>query len=344
MIFDSREMNKLIKKVESGIFDNNPMIYIMATKENLDNDRQNLENQFQSAPDFKQRDWFGSLLSGNDEQFISAWFEIMVYSWLKNYGRVEIPKLFCGDCPDFLLTTGDQTIVIEAKAILKKEQERLNQKHLADIFGALKCIELPFFVSINHIHIEKRLDLQDLKQNVENWLKTNPQKKFVYEFIGKTKNSGYQNIITFEAKPCIDRKTISICYSPNAIQTGTKSLKSIIAKKIRQHRKASDHSPFIVAFFLENPNYSEEDFFDAWIGRPQIIIDIKEKKILSVKNDMSGLSFHNRGIVYKSVSGILVFRNEWDDIKKQNILLGTFLENPFADQLHKIGNMIFPTP
>ncbi len=141
-----------------------------------------LETLFQTAPAAKQSDWLGSLLSERPGQHIGAWFEIMLFGWLRTVGVIEVEPTLLGNQPDFLARVGGDEIAIEARAVLISEQERRKKTMDAEVINALHAIPRPYALEVNSLELHQRLpDVSEFQQAVIAWLDTDPSSSFRYE-------------------------------------------------------------------------------------------------------------------------------------------------------------------
>jgi hypothetical protein len=128
MIFDSLQMETLreeYKDRESSVL---PRIVFLDQSDKLSGERQYLEYLITLVPREKQKDWLGRILNDDYIQHLGAWFEIMLFGWLKEIGNVEVEPLICGKKPDFLLLIKNDKIIIEAKVFEDKINFKLVKK------------------------------------------------------------------------------------------------------------------------------------------------------------------------------------------------------------------------
>ncbi|MCJ7445871.1 MAG: hypothetical protein MUO26_15350 [Methanotrichaceae archaeon] len=83
MIFDPVKMNELSQK--------NPNCWTWKIHQSgeLEGEKAYLENLIGQVPHKRRDDWVSRLQSKHDTQQIAAWFEVMLYRWLKEFFDVD---------------------------------------------------------------------------------------------------------------------------------------------------------------------------------------------------------------------------------------------------------------
>jgi hypothetical protein len=140
MIFNSHQMEKLREKhrnMEPAIL---PRIVFLDRSDKLSGERQYVEDLIALVPREKQNDWLGRILKDDYVQHLGAWFEIMLFGWLRDVANVEVEPQICGKRPDFSLLIKDNKIIIEAKVF----QDKTNFRNIEKL-EALKPVT--FFVN-----------------------------------------------------------------------------------------------------------------------------------------------------------------------------------------------------
>ena len=318
MIFKNPKMQVMRDKYREIPNFQVPGIVALDREEDLVKERAYLESLIASVTPAKQKEWLGRLLDESWSQYISAWFEMMLYGWLQKAGEVEVEPEVEGDLPDFMLKLADQTIVVEAKVITKPELEQLKD----DFMNTVREIILPYAVYTQVMEFNTKLDIGFLVDKVSNWLENDPVEKFHYQ-----DDSG--NIIILIARyepelPRIAFSTFSNFVSPDFI-------KPHLSKKAKQHKRMRNAGcPFVIAILLKTSQVSPKSLAYAWFGKPEVVINKHKKEILGVRHNLNGLHFHGEKIRHTSVSGTLVFNAFRDEDAQSRILVGWYIQNPFA--------------
>jgi len=318
MIFDTPKMQAMRDKYCEIPNFQVPGIVALDREEELVKERAYLESLIASVKPAKQKEWLGRLLDESWSQYIGAWFEMMLYGWLQKVGEVEIEPEVEGDLPDFMLKLADQTIVVEAKVKTKPELEQFKD----DFINTVREIKLPFAIYTQVMEFNTKLDIGFLIAKVSNWLENNPEEKFRYQ-----DDSGNIIILIANYEPELPRiafNTFSNFISPDFI-------KPSLSKKAKQHKRMRNAGcPYVIAILLYTSQVSPKSLAHAWFGKPEVVIDKHKKEILGVRHDMNGLHFHGEKIMHTSVSGTLVFNAFRDEDAKSRILVGWYIQNPFA--------------
>ena len=172
MIFDSPRMQSLLIEYNSVPDFLLPSVVFLARSKKLENERLLIESLIRQVAPVKQKEWLSRLLKVDDAQYLGAWFEIMLFGWMKNVGVVEVEPIIKGNYPDLSVVIGEQKAFVEARVILKTNSER-NEEKLTDwIFWALNKIQKTYGVSVLVARASKLPQLADFCSKVENWLDT----------------------------------------------------------------------------------------------------------------------------------------------------------------------------
>jgi hypothetical protein len=92
---------------------------------------------------------------------------------------------------------------------------------------------------------------------------------------------------------------------------------------------------------LEPNELSAEEIIEAWIGKTIVVIDGDENQVIEEKLDQNGLHLYRNVIRHKSVTGTLVFQDEYDKTRKSRYLQCWYMQNPYSNV--SINPTIFPT-
>lgn len=327
MIFDTPRMQELLNSFENEPDFMVPEIVFLARSDKLENERACLEELFAKAPTIKHSDWLGRLLSEDHEQFRSAWFEIMLYGWLMRIGSTDVEPIIEGNYPDYSVEFSDQTVIVEARAILDTAAERDEMRFEAGIFWALKQIQKPYLVEVAGTRSSSKLpDWIDFQEQASLWLETRPKEVFEY-------NDGSNIIVlkTSQTKPQ-NSKRVSAFISPGfGRRITSEPIKRPLREKAHQHsalRKAG--YAYVIALYLESWFLSAEEVAKAWLGEEVWTVNFEKKEVVETSSDQSGIHFAGSEIRHTTVSGTLVFKSEWIEAEKCSYLQPWYVENPFA--------------
>jgi hypothetical protein len=335
LIFDSPEIERLRIAFENKPDYNVPSIIRLDRMERLIDEKCLLEEIFQQATVNKQKEWLGRLTARDEEQFQSAWYEMMLWKWLVPAGKVEVEPELLGNTPDFLLKTAQQEIVIEAKALLISQSEREIERWKAAFFSAIKNIKLPYAVGVSSASLKASPDIDQFIREVHYWLISEPENKYIFE-------DRFGNILICTSQHSSTLKNADLVWSADE----AKWLNPDVIKPALQEKAKSNKAirranyPYIVALYLEDFLYSVEEVVNAWFGNEVVVIDIDSSRVIETKRDKRGLHLYRREVSHRSVSGTLVFKAEGDINFRGRVLRGWYIENPYANV--KVDTSVFP--
>jgi hypothetical protein len=305
MIFDSPEMLRLREKYRGYTDYRSPEIIILDRQAHLSGEREYLESLIESVRPQKQKEWLSRLWNDDNGQHLSAWFEMMLYGWLRKVGEVDVEPEIEGNFPDFAVHFEDKKIIIEAVSWLIPENERRLEHLKSEFVDKLNELPFPYLIEIEKLEINSSLDCSKIIDQIVGWLEHQPDR--IYEY-----NDNYQNHVELKASlfPSLTDTatvgpTVSLLLNPDL-------LKSPLRKKARQHRNVRVAGyPYVIAIFIESPFFSHDEIVDAWFGQEQVVVDMQSKKIVETRLDLRGLYYWKRKIHHKTVSGTLVFKTQY---------------------------------
>ena len=327
MIFDSPEMDRLRKKYAGRTDFRLPRILQLDLVPILQRERELLEHLVERAAPTKQREWVSRLLSEDDSEHLATWFELHLFEWLTGVGRTNAEPDIDGEKPDFIVAIGDGTgveVVIEARAVLKTDETRAEDRATNEVFYAIHQLDLPYVVEIHDFRHQERFPTETLIARMRKWLSDSPTEFFIFE-------DGKGNRVAMSAQP-LDHltRTQGMMSGPFLTLTGDK-LKSPLSKKAGQHRQLRKAGfPYVIALYLEDFMFDSELVVEAWFGKMQVQVRAQPMEVVSQSFDLSGIHFFGPDIVHTTVSGTLVFRHEFDEVNGVYYLRAHYVENPFA--------------
>ena len=326
MIFDSQEINSIRTRYIDLSDEQIPLILLLDRHEKFSDERELMEYSIQSAPAKKQREWLGCLFSRDEEQFIGAWFEMMLLDWLKPVGQVDVEPELLNNYPDFMVTVNGEKIVIKAKAMLVSEVDRQQDVWKGLIFRAIKPIKLPYMIVVTAAKLIAQPDTDQFIKNIQNWLETNPQDHYSFE-------DHHGNFVVCESEYLPSLNKLQMLWTADgAIFVNPDMIKPSLKKKANANqaiRRAGYR--YVIALYIEDLLFDGEDVIPAWFGNEVVHIDIQNQKVIDRIRDDLGLHNSYGKAIHKSVSGTIVFKAEWGKVFKGGQLHGWFIENPYAN-------------
>jgi hypothetical protein len=324
MIFDSLQMAALREKYKDLPNYEVPEIIFLDRHEGYIGERELLEDLFVSVSEQKQGDWLGRLINEAPSQHVGAWFEIMLFGWLREQFIVQVEPEILSNYPDFSLDFREVQLAIEARVFLISPDKREWQIKFNRIFSSLSSIEKPFSVVLKIKQLGDRIRIDDFVNKVDKWLDVKADQNLEYQ-----DESG--NVIHLSATPRQTLKKVGVIFS-GGLFVNPDVLKAPLKEKAKQHkalRKAG--FPYVIAIYLEPSYLSAEEVSEAWIGKPTIVYDVDTDIVVEEKLDESGIRFFGKEIVHKSVTGTLVFKAGYDNDKKSRYLQSWYVQNPHAN-------------
>ncbi len=362
MIFDSKQMKDLLKKYRKYDDFEVPGIVYLGRSHNLQGEREYIEGLVANAPieEKKRKDWIERLRCKDERQHLGAWFEIMLYGWLRDIGPVLVSPDFEGTHPDFVLTLDSRQCIIEACAYVRNENERARERLECTVAKYVRQIPVSCIVyyEVEKASLGTRVKGGKLQHTVAGWLKhavvgrtesdfsglpdspTNEQIQRIFAEQAEhgtpdpfTYDDGHGNIVRFELLQAISGLGHVATTSgwSDWLDRDMKRIKGRVREKARQHKLIrKGHYPYIIALFLEPVHLDADTVAHALLGRTAFIIDVEKKGIVGTRNDLSGLYYDRHGLHHTNVSGTLVFRSEPDKQLGRRVLKAYYIQNPYA--------------
>ena len=333
MIFDSEQMIQLKLKYEKTAIGFIPEILKFYDNPRLHNEKTILEKYFAKAPKEIQKRWLSTLISDNNGSFIGTWFEIMLFAWLDKFAKVEIEPLILFSKPDFIISAKGKKVIIEAKSILKKPDERKKSSILNYVFKILQSINRKFLIRIESYEFQGIPDYDDFKNNVIEWLDSNPDSFLDYLF--------EDGRIVLNSMKLDTTDSVLVMTAGESLFINPDPLRKTLKKKASQHKNLKKTGlPYVIAIYIESGDYRSDDVVIAMFGNKKITIDINTNKVLKNTIDKTGFNFFGEKIVHTSLAGILVFKTSYDENKLQRTLMADYIENPYTK--NELDFSIFP--
>lgn len=310
-----------------------PMILKISEFEEAEEERKILEDLISSVDPSIQRNWLNRIITPNDSTFLGAWFEMMLYGWLKNFTSPKIEPEFEKDLPDFQININGKEIIIEAVVRRYTNEEIKKNKNEAAVWWAVHQVNVPYAVSYDASKIVAMPETDHLIEDLNVWLKSTDQEIFKY-------NDDQGNNITF--KPF--HRNLYAVSSNNFSSADTKPIESTLWRKSNQHvRLRKKGFPYIIAIYLESHTLKANDVIKAWLGSEKYIYEKDFTKFIGAIYDGTGISFNKNGeLRHGDVSGILIFKQKYFDQPMNTLIKGWYFDNPFCNPEIHVDGSLFP--
>lgn len=337
MIFDSPKIEKLRNRYAKVGVDRKPWIVLLDEMSHFEEERILLERLLEENPAKTCNDLLQKLLSDQQGQQIGAWFQLMLFDWLRqnDIGQVTHEPSIEGENPDFLVLSQKGQIVIEAKAIQEQAETILLSQREFQMRQTLSRIKMPYRLSYTVEYLVGEVDEGDILEKVTSWLCTCPENKFYY-------NDANGNLIVMRAiQSTAEYVGVDIIGLPS-IRISGDNLKAPLGKKAAQHKQVRNEDYcFVIALFLADSDLSAEEVQEAWFGQAEVIIDTNTGGIVGQRTNRKGITFHGPyEIRHKTVSGLLVFKSVLDYYARRRYLRSWYIQNPYAKS--PIDPWLFP--
>ncbi|MEW6239224.1 MAG: hypothetical protein AB1564_00250 [Chloroflexota bacterium] len=226
MIFNSSQAGSLLTEFSNIPDFLVPESVFLSRSEKCKIERDYLEDCFTKVSSIKRQDWLSRLLSKDDRQHISVWFEIMLLGWLSR--TFEVEAMDKDGQPDFSVQAHGKKIMIEARAILISEKKRKEDKFMGGLFAMLKKVKMPFVVEAHRFTIGNAFLSETFVAEVTKWLNDNPNQFYEYQ-------DRYGNKVILSAKCADGFKNVAVTYSPGAFSVNSEPLKRPLKEKATKY-------------------------------------------------------------------------------------------------------------
>jgi hypothetical protein len=330
MIFDSPAMNKFLKKYEHLPDYDVPRAVHLARNPYNFAERQHIENLVALASDSpkKQNSWKTDLTGTDDGNFLGSWFEIILFGWLRQHGKVTVSPHTADDDPDFELENANynQPIIVEARARLQTHSDYRVRLAQSCVIHSLEKHPYPYNIIIEEFLLGKKLDLAHFENEALKWLPNIlTQPTFTY-------NDSYNSKITLsflKESTTTKKMWVGECSTPYEVDSSP--LTSPIEEKASQHKRIAQRGhPYIIAILIDDPKLTHEEVTEVWFGSPAVGYNPAVAGIIwDIPHNKDGLHFEKdiEDVKYTNVSGTLVFKSDYSN---EHYLRAWYVENPFA--------------
>jgi len=322
-----------------------PFVSKLAFDPILQPEKDKIEEWFSKLPDAAKPEILGSLRSTNSHDHFGAYFELVLYAYLKDLGfSVDFhPKIAEGE-PD-LLVSGKNLIkptFIEVATVFDEPQSEKEEQKFNVILEKLDAIQHYYsaIISNESEQIPDDVDYDKLRNFVESQLSSlysraisNPQE---FEYM----EGGLKLKLT--ALPNFHKSSIVLGYGGQGRSVGTAQLRSAIKKKISKYKSVKELGlSFIVALNLANVPAGEDGLLNVLFGDIVVRIQRNRKgKPINVKptRNFKGLFTPKPGLGGKAqntrLSAVLNVVSKWPehDVDKPISRVHNFrvIHNPWA--------------
>ena len=332
MLFDSLLCNKIIEKYKNASAPHIPKIVSFLTSYINAGEREYLEKLFEIVPENIKTKWPNELISENNGQHIGTWFEMMLFGWLSEFSDVIIEPNIKGTLPDFLININGEEIIIESKALLIDDEQRIQDSLDGAVFSALNKIEKGFIVRITEQILKTLPNISKLVNEIKTWLDTSPNDNYTF----KDQNG---NCIKLQVIDKTNLNKLSVIGNASFSFINPEPLKNPLKRKASQHKVLKQlNYPYIIAIFFESMMLTANDVKTALFGNEKITIYLNNKTVVNATIDLSGIHFYKNKILHKSVNGTLVFTSSYDENEKRRFLKAKFIQNPYCDKRINYSN------
>ncbi|MEN6622339.1 MAG: hypothetical protein ABFD50_12395 [Smithella sp.] len=336
MIFDSPEMKDIREAYKELPLTEVPGIVKLDRLEEYQNERMYLEDLISRIEGPKQKDLLSKLVCCDDGQHIGAWFELMLFGWLRDEFKFEIGPIIEGCNPDFVIDLNGSPIAIEAKASLIPKDEKEKQVTENLIFSYVHEIPFPYFISIDVETISHTICKEKFIHDLTCWLQSGGSNPLLFF-------DEYGNKFTIIKGMEVDTPHLLVGMSI-PLRSDLKKLMHVLHKKANQNLKIQEAGiPYVIAVFHESGLHSSEEIVSAWFGTPTLIVDRNGGGIIGHTTSRTGAQYAKNNqdkIVHKGVSGILGFSVKRNIEMKTRELIASYIQIPFA--ANPIAPDIFP--
>jgi len=346
-VFEESWVGNLERKYQYTSKYTTPFIAKLALDSLLSRERDKIEEWFQTLPDDVKPDILGRLRSKNSHQHFSAYYELVLYQFLKSisYSVTIHPKLEEGE-PDLLVTGKnlDKPIIIEIATVFDDPNWEKEQQKFDRILEQLNRIEHYFFVVVlvESEHIPERVNHKRLQQFVAQWLDsfdpkiTHESQEIEYQ------GNGLKLKLAAVPRKMLERKPIVGSHMLPARFIGSIQLRRVLEKKINKYKGVKELGlPFIIALRLVDIPLDREDIIGELFGKMQLTIkrSLKGEVIEKWGRNFSGLVTPKPGLGGKTrntgLSAVLEVKSKWlpskeedgEEVRKHFLRV---IHNPFA--------------
>lgn len=324
MVFDSPEMIALRNRFSSELSFRVPEIVFMDRYDGCKQEKEIIEKLAHCYPPQKLKDWLGNFINTNRQQHIGAWFEIMVFEWLKQNFAVQVAPDINGKQPDFLIEANANPVLIESTTFLYSQDELVERFISSEFTYLLETIEKPYAIDIHPIRYGNNLNRKEFYKQVMFWLDNSCEQPLHYEDV-------FGNIMDLTIAYETKLKSVGVLIGGDVQEIDSDLVKKPLLRKIKQRQELKDiNMPYVIALYPESWHYDADMVVDAWFGKPQTVIDIHSGQIMREQTDLSGVTFHRRRIHHRGISGILVFKRTSYPYEGNQIFNSWYIQNPYA--------------
>ncbi|MBI2560715.1 MAG: hypothetical protein HYW14_06250 [Planctomycetes bacterium] len=316
--------------------------------------RAQIEKWFQNLPEDQKADMYGRLRSLDDEQHLSAFYELLFHQYCLEEGwSIQKHPSINKQNPDFLVEVTNQgSFFLEVITLMEKEGSRQNKKRVNGLLRKFDAInKTNFHLTVQFMKCpDENIKYKALARNVENWLRTLEQEENAHKI--EINEFGFNGSISAFYS---EDKTPSGYISP--VENGNTmvdQVKTAISEKVKKYKfTKTSNKPFVIAI-CSSSIFSPDKWAieTALFGYEVISLEKTTLKLKKVYRDYSGLLTPNPGLGGQSrntrISAVIFCTTVWDKEKPPQYYMRVY-HNPWAEtplpfgifkkcpQLSKIG-------
>lgn len=299
-----------------------PYIAFMALDPRVSEERDKIEEWFQTLPDNTKPDVMGRLRDKNEQQHFSAYYELVIRHYLHSRGYTVTvnPNLKEGE-PDLLVegNTLETPVLVEVATVFDDPEWQKEDRKKNSILAELEQIRHHFFVmiSIRSRHIPESVDYKKLRRFIEEWLDSYDQQVTQAAQATIYRESGLEIELTLVPKRIAKKVPIIGAYMLPARYFSATQLRRAIEKKINKYGSIKEQNmPYIVAICLHKAALVDnEAILEVLFGKEVVTVDIAKKETVGVTRDFSGLLTPKPGlgglVQNTRLSALLVVFSRW---------------------------------
>ena len=296
--------------------------------------------QLRGVPEPHRSVWENRLKSKLDHSHSSARLEICLHDFFRTQGwEIEIEPELTGtpNKPDFFLTNGDRTMIVEARAVLSAESE-MQQDH--------RLMHLMYYLSgkLNRtvlIHPMLALPSSLPNKRIAREIESRASEvELLQEFPVEGEHQGHRYslevTVLLEAKPTPITDVGATIGQAVKMEIGSPVRKAIIEKA---HKYGEIHSPFVIAVWPKLPShfsFGDNDDLVALYGDDSWhILDYTEPRAFFKSNGVFTTKTEDGTYRYSDVSAVIFCHPYNTDSSKIYIHHNPFAQRPIGMEVFK---------
>ncbi len=321
-VFEKSWVEELKRRYGSMSKYTRPYVAFMALDPRASEERDRIEEWFQTLPDNTKPDIMGRLRDKNEQQHFGAYYELVIrhYFHIRDYTVTVNPKLKEGE-PDLLVEGNvlETPVLVEVATVFDDPDWQKEGRKLNSILAQLEQIRHHFFVvvSIRSRDIPERVDYKKLRRFIEEWLDSFDQQVNQTTQATIYREGGLEIELTLIPERITKKVPIIGGYMLPARYFSAIQLRRAIEKKIHKYGSIKEQNmPYIVAVCLhKDALVDNEAILEVLFGKEVVTADMTKKEMVGVTRDFSGLLTSKPGlgglVQNTRLSALLVVSSRW---------------------------------